>query len=265
MTPLTRHFFHASMGQVHVRLQGNPTHPAVLLLHQAPSHSGMFESVMNILGDAFFCIAPDFPGSGDSPALAKVSVEQIAEVLGEICQSRGWDIAVVFGHHSGASVAAEFATRFLKSDAKLILCGPPLLTAEQKANLPNTVPDLTFRADGSHLKQGWDYFRNKDPEISPQVSQRELASALAMGKGYRDLYQAVCEHDFQQTLEKIANPTLVFAGQKDVLHPAVGKTLSYLKNGHKGEIGNASTYVCDSHPYDVADRISGFYHAITED
>jgi pimeloyl-ACP methyl ester carboxylesterase len=48
------------------REAGNPSHPALLLLHGFPTSSVMFKNLMIILSDMFYLVAPDFPGFGFS-------------------------------------------------------------------------------------------------------------------------------------------------------------------------------------------------------
>jgi pimeloyl-ACP methyl ester carboxylesterase len=65
-----------------VREAGEPTQPAVLLLHGAPTSSHTFRNLMPLLADAAHLVAPDMPGFGfsDAPPLDRYeySFENIA-------------------------------------------------------------------------------------------------------------------------------------------------------------------------------------------
>lgn len=48
------------------REAGDPSNPAIVLLHGFPSSSHQYRKVLNSLSDQFYLIAPDYPGFGNS-------------------------------------------------------------------------------------------------------------------------------------------------------------------------------------------------------
>src|SRR5215510_10045068 len=54
--------------KVFFREAGDPTAPAILLLHGFPSSSHMFRNLIPLLADRFHVVAPDLPGFGFSEA-----------------------------------------------------------------------------------------------------------------------------------------------------------------------------------------------------
>jgi pimeloyl-ACP methyl ester carboxylesterase len=50
------------------REAGDPSRPAIVLLHGFPSSSHMYRELIPLLSDSFHVIAPDYPGFGHSDA-----------------------------------------------------------------------------------------------------------------------------------------------------------------------------------------------------
>ena len=65
-------------GQLHYRQAGNPEGPALLLLHQAPSHSAMYEALMAELEDEYYLLAPDLPGFAVTERLDTIAPHPLA-------------------------------------------------------------------------------------------------------------------------------------------------------------------------------------------
>lgn len=69
-------------GQIHYRSAGDKQAPVLLLLHQVPSTSAMFDILMQQLAADFFCIAPDYPGFGCSdPLSGATTIGRYAEAV----------------------------------------------------------------------------------------------------------------------------------------------------------------------------------------
>jgi len=65
----TRHRFATVKGRkVFYREAGDPSHPAIILLHGLPTSSQMFRELIPLLSDRFHLVAPDYIGFGHSDA-----------------------------------------------------------------------------------------------------------------------------------------------------------------------------------------------------
>lgn len=254
--------------QLHLRSAGDPERPLLLLLHQAPSHSAMFEPLMQRLASHYYCVAPDLPGCGQSDALdtgsasgkehqPTTSIAELAACLACSLESLR-PVAAIVGHHTGAAVAAEMAASWLPGLQAAVLSGPPLLDETLRQRLQNMPYPLPSSDDGSHLLPLWHYLRAKDPALPLAITERELCSALQLGKGYQQLYQAVAAHDFAGCLRQIACPTLLMAGQQDALYAAMPASLKLLKQGQLQDLGMAGTYSFERQPELLANVISDF-------
>ena len=99
-------------GQVHYRRCGDGQ--PLLLLHQSPSSSTMFRKAYALLAQAGIqAIGVDTPGFGMSDVPPHVpSIEDYAQAIPPVLDHLKLDAAAMLGHHTGASIAVEVATRF---------------------------------------------------------------------------------------------------------------------------------------------------------
>ncbi|MCC5825035.1 alpha/beta hydrolase [Alkalimonas sp.] len=252
-----RFYLNTAQGQLHLRQTGSASKPLLLLLHQAPSHSQMYEALMPQLAEHYYCVAPDLPGCGQSDPITAASIGELAACLFGALQQIG-SVAAVLGHHTGAAVAAELAAFWLTETKAIILSGPPLLSAEQRQQLQAMQQPRPASEDGQHLQALWQYLRGKDPSADVALTERELCAALRLGSGYPALYQAVAAHDFAGCLSSLRCPALVMAGQNDSLYAAVAPTLALLSQGESADLGQTGTYLFDTDSERVAALIRSF-------
>ena len=260
-SPVRRAYADLPWGQIHYRSAGDSGAPVLVLLHQSPSHSVMYERVMAALSDRFYLLAPDTPGFGGSDALSgDIDIPGYAAALGEFLDVSGVKRCGLFGHHTGAAIAAEITARTPELVSALVLSGPTWLTEEQKATLPSMASSLPPTADGSHLTQMWERISAKDEAAPLDLIQREVLSALSCGEAYGASYLAVTRHDFESCLAKITCPTLVFAGDHDPLYGAVAPTIAALAKGEGAALaGGERTYVCDRQSDEIAALLGEFF------
>jgi pimeloyl-ACP methyl ester carboxylesterase len=249
-----------SFGQVHYRYAGTAGKPVLVLLHQTPSTSAMYEALILELADDYRLFAPDLPGMGLSdPVAGDMTVRALADAMVEVLDELGVEDCLLFGHHTGASVAAELAARRPERVSALALSGPPLLDEPLKARLPSLAAPIPVREDGAHFTEMWQRTRGKDTKAPLAIVQRETLSGIELGRGYPDAYCAVAAHDMQRALSALTCPVLVFAGTGDLLHGRLDAALALLARGTKREIPNARTYVCETHCLEVATMLREFY------
>ena len=251
-----------SGGQMHYRSAGATSAPVVVLLHQSPSHSVMYETLMTALADRFYLLAPDTPGFGNSDPLSSsdADIPAFAKAMAQFLGVMGIDRCHLFGHHTGAAIAAELAATRADLVRSLAMSGPTLLTEAQKLALPDQARYLPPVADGSHLLSIWQRIRAKDEGAPLSLVQREVLSALDCGEAYGASYLAVTQHDFEGCLAAIRCPALVFAGDCDPLYDAVAPTLARLAKGEGAELsGGERTYVCERQSEQVASLLGEFF------
>ena len=253
--------------QLHYRYAGYPDAPALLLLHQSPSTSAMYEPLMAALADRYFLVAPDNPGFGGSDALEPgYGVEDLSAAVAALLDELAIASCYVFGHHSGAAVAVQLAADQPSRYRALALSGPTLLSEQQRRDLPESVNPFPIKDDGGHLVQMWGRIHAKDPEAPRQLIQREVLSALASGDDYQGTYRAVCGQDFAALLPDLECPVLVFAGDEDPLRGGVEPSLELLRNGSTASLPAGSrTYLCERQVREVTDMLAAFFETpVTE-
>ena len=250
--------------QVHYRWAGNTSHPPLVLLHQSPSSSAMYEPLMDCLADRFYLLAPDTPGFGGSDglpgALCDLTIDDYAAAIHALLDRLDVLPCYLFGHHTGAAIAVAMEHVFPGSARAMALSGPTLLDEDLKRELPLRASTIALEKDGSHLQAMWERIRQKDPVAPLALSQREMQSAFSSGDSYEASYRAVAQQDFVKQLASVACPALVFAGGEDPLHHAVAPTVACLRSGVAAELsGGERTYVCERQADTVAARLTEFF------
>ncbi len=261
MTAVRRAYADLDHGQLHYRHAGDPALPALLLLHQSPSTSAMYEQLMVSLASRFYLVAPDTPGFGNSDALpGGCDIGAYAKAMAGLLDALGIQRCGIFGHHTGAAIAVQLAHDRPRLCAALALSGPTLLSEEQRQSLPERASPFPVDADGGHLLQMWQRIRAKDPAAPLALIQREVLSAFACGDSYQGSYRAVCEQDTAALLPQLDCPVLVYAGDEDPLRDAVAPSLALLRDGREATLpAGCRTYVCEQQRGEVTDILGAFF------
>ena len=98
-------------GQIHYRTEGSGE--PIILLHMVCSSSDEYTRVIPFLSKTYHPIAMDFLGYGESDKPKfEYQIADHARTVGSFMDSLGIEKASVVGHHSGATVGAEFAVAF---------------------------------------------------------------------------------------------------------------------------------------------------------
>lgn len=259
---IRRFYLDRPHGQMHGRICPAPGQPWLTLLHQSPSASAMYEPLMQALAGRHAMLAPDNPGFGGSdPWPGALSVDLLADEVIAALDAHGIGRTAVFGHHTGAAVAANLAVRHPQRVSAVILSGPPALPPEQRAALPALAPVAEPVADGSHFAALWSKLRSKETEAPPALSTREVALAMAARASTRSAYQAVADEDFLARLAAITQPVLMFTGDRDSLAYALPLAQAVAPTAQSLELADAGGYVCEMRPQLVAGLITRFLTA----
>ncbi len=255
-----RAYANCSFGQVHYRFSGAPGTPVLVLLHQTPSTSAMYEPLMRRLAGDFRLLAPDTPGMGLSdPVAPQFSIAGAAQGIAEFLDELGVDHGFVFGHHTGASVAVQLASEHTGIVEALALSGPTLLDEELRARLPLAAAPIPAAEDGDHVLEMWQRMRSKDIDAPLDVALRETLNGLQLGETYLAAYEAVMEQDFAGQMAALECPVLVFAGDGDPLYSQLEAASALLRHGRCETVSGARTFICETHPDQVAGLLRDFF------
>lgn len=106
----TRHRFRLSFGpELSYIAAGDPSRPAVVLLHGFPNSARMFREVVPALAQAAYVIAPDLPGFGESEVLPEVSFPAFGKALCELLDRLAVGPRYLYLHDFGAPVGLHIA------------------------------------------------------------------------------------------------------------------------------------------------------------
>jgi len=100
---------------------GDPSSPAVLLLHGFPSSANTFRDVIPTLAQVAHVIAPDLPGYGASEPLPRPSFEALGDAILELLSHLGIGPRHVYLHDFGAPVGFHVAMKQPESLLGLIV------------------------------------------------------------------------------------------------------------------------------------------------
>jgi pimeloyl-ACP methyl ester carboxylesterase len=88
---------------------GEPSKPAVLLLHGTPNSARLFREVLPRLSHAAHVIAPDLPGFGESEVLPTVSFSAFGRAISELLEHLAIGPRYIYLHDWGAPVGFHIA------------------------------------------------------------------------------------------------------------------------------------------------------------
>jgi len=148
------------------REAGDPSKPAIVLLHGFPSSSHMYREVLRGLSDNYYLIAPDYPGFGNSsyPSVANFSYtfDNIAEVMDKFLTQRRLKKYSLMIQDYGAPIGFRIATAHP-------LRVQSIITQNGNAYAEGISP----KGWGSVL----DYWKKKTPELEKTIIENVFSYA----------------------------------------------------------------------------------------
>ncbi|MCS6802441.1 MAG: alpha/beta fold hydrolase [Chloroflexota bacterium] len=230
-----RHYASTSRGRrIHYRRLGEG--PPLVMLHSSPSSSQGLVPRMLQLARGHTCIAIDTPGYGESEGLAadQPTIADYADALCETLDALGLPVVDLYGTHTGATIALDFAVRHRKRVRRLVLDGVAVYSEEEKArHRAHYTPSLAPQDYGEHLLRYWNMRRDmamfspwyarrpenrlRRPLPTPEQLHQSVVDFLRAGEEYWKGYHAVFRYDTAAALAQLAVPTLITAAPTDTL------------------------------------------------
>ena len=233
---MERRFVRIAEGLVHLRELPGDGIPLVMV-HASPASARGLEPLMEALKKAGVTgplLAPDTLGNGDSaaPTADAPEADYYADSLRRVLDTLGVDQIDLYGAHTGARTACEFAILFPERVRRLVLDGivdyPPDLKQEILAHY---APAVVPQEDGTHLLWAFNFVRDQvfhfpyfrrdaahrqtnRPMPTPEALHAHVVDVLKGLTTYHKAYAAAFRYPVKERLPLIRRPTLVL--QADV-------------------------------------------------
>jgi pimeloyl-ACP methyl ester carboxylesterase len=253
---IERAFVRLAEGQVHLRrLPASGPGTPLLLFHASPASSWFMQGLMLALraaGHTGEIIAPDTLGNGDSPppALDEPDIAYFADSVGRLCDELGIEKVDLYGTHTGARIACEFAAANPERTGRLVLDGiTEYPDAFREDVIANYAPVVEPDEYGRHLIWAFNFCRDqalyfphfrKTPETRlagnialPEVLHRITLDVLKALDTYPKPYIAAFRYRAFERMPLVNAPTLLLKpeGELALLNQSVETALGLLRDG----------------------------------
>ncbi len=273
--------------QIFYREAGDPENPALVLLHGFPSSSHQYRELINDLSDAFYLIAPDYPGFGasDFPSadVYEYSFDNVADTMDTFLEQRGVDEYALYIHDYGAPIGMRIATEHPERIQALIVQNGNVY--EEGLNPEAFAPIRVFWEGGRNAEfeaqlaaqvfslQGlkWQYTHGtRDPEailpdnwlLDYQLINREGQHDMQIGLFF-DYQNNVAKYpEWQAYLKEHQPPALIVWAANDFYFPTPGaEGFKRDLNDVDYNILNTGHFALEEDGELIAEKIRSFYAA----
>ena len=256
-----------SHGQVHYRTTVEPGATAsravpVIYLHQTASSSAMYEKVMAQMREAqpgraaYALDTPGFGGSFDPDGMP--SMPDYGRYLTAAIDALDIERYHVFGHHTGACIAAELISDHPARVASAGFIGPVPLTKDERDEFRKHFSEpMSPTDDGSYLQQTWDYLVGLGSNHLLDLHHRELLDTVRAYHGRFQAYSAVWDQDWTALYETMTCPLLIMCAEDDVLWPFFARAQE-LKPAAKAAVIKGANFEPDLDPEGVVNAYARF-------
>ena len=245
--------------QIHLRRSGDSGFP-IILLHQTPLSSKMYERTLPHLGKRMQAYAFDTPGYGlSSPLKNNISLNNYADTISLAIEKLELKKFALAGFATGSALAIALAQNLGDKVTHLILSGTPLLSEEEIIFYKKNLPELNIKNDGSHLVSIWNNRINSyGSEGGLEQIQMVLEESLsATGKIHYGL-QAVINDNIEEKLKLIKQKVLFLTLVNDKLASSNKKAFSIVSHAEEIIIYDSFPQYCWTNPKSYANIIFDF-------
>ncbi|WP_343614605.1 alpha/beta fold hydrolase [Novosphingobium sp.] len=254
-TGITREFVTLEEGQMHLRRLPGKAGVPLVLLHASPASGSFMQGLMNALraaGHKSAILAPDTLGNGDSaaPAPDHPDIAYFAHSVLRMLDALEIEVVDLYGSHTGARIACEFAAAYPGRCRRLVLDGITEYSDEMRAAVvANYAPRVEPDAYGRHLIWAFNFCRDQAlffphfmqdaehrlavPMPSPEVLHRITLDVLKNWDTYSKPYIAAFEYPTFARMAQVAAPTLLLKPETELalLNASVARAMAVLPQG----------------------------------
>jgi len=235
-------------GEVHFRHGGSG--PVLVLLHDATRSSVAHIPAIEWLGEHFTVLALDTPGCGLSTPLPidRPTIPDFSRALAETLTALGIERCAVYGLHSGANIALQFAADHPGRASLTVLDGLPLpAEPPDEASLVRHRMSFEPTAEGDHIVRQWSRLLDLQ-RYAPWFSHRAetrvavaLPDDLGLHERATDLFMAdphwtgalaaaLC-HSALPAISRLRSPTVFMYREGDPLHGQIDRLPVVMPSG----------------------------------
>lgn len=145
----------------HYRVAGEG--PKVVLLHDSPRSSRLYDNIMTQLASQFQVYALDTPGYGNSSPIEKTdpTIADFAAALDETLTTLGLGSVPLYARHTSAKIALEYAARTSSPPRLLILDGLAIRSRQPDEEFIQTyMHHYPIDSNGTFLAFEWSRIRD---------------------------------------------------------------------------------------------------------
>ncbi|MEM7690572.1 MAG: alpha/beta hydrolase [Pseudomonadota bacterium] len=216
-------------------------------MHASPSSSRSLEPLMGALSETLNLYAFDTPCNGQScaPSLAAPAMGDFADMIARGADALGLDRPVLYGTHTGAHIAVEWALARPGAVRGLVIDGLALLDEAMRGEfLERYAPPQTPDETGAQFHWAWSFIRDqmlffphyrKDAEhlraggtLDPAILHELVLDVLNNLETYHLPYEAVFQHEIRDALARLSVPVLVLGDAESALDPATAEIASLI-------------------------------------
>jgi pimeloyl-ACP methyl ester carboxylesterase len=207
------------------------------LLHQFPGSGKYLEKLLLKLGTTQRAIAIDLPGHGDSDPATDHSVSGYAATVADVLSHLRLTPAHIYGHNAGASVVIALAIEYPAAVASVMLEGPIVMSASDRARLSAqwALPaDPVW--DGHHLTTIWHQTRDKrlyypwyektlaasrfiEPGVSPEATHNQVVEMIKHPSSFKPAWDAAFAYPARERLSEVRVPMWIGVTDADDFAP----------------------------------------------
>lgn len=203
------------------RTSGRPDAPALLLVHPLGSDLRFWEECMALWAPRFHCIACDLRSAGlsETPDVP-VGLEEHAADLERLREALGAESVVPIGCAIGGMVAATYAARHPARTRALVVTNPGLRNSQAaKAMLRERVGIVRASGMAALLPGAAERAFHELPHDERYLRYVERYRAQDP-EGYARSVLGFLDADVGEIAPQVRCPTLIVAGEHDILMPA---------------------------------------------
>lgn len=283
MAAIRRGFIDIAEGQVHFRAAGPEPQPdgqrPLLVFHGSPGSSKQLERFIAAMGETRPVLGFDTMGLGDSspPAHDNADMAYFADAAFRAAKALGLDRVDLFGSHTGARIAVEYAIARPDAVGRMVLDGMSAQVTAQGRDYASTLDKRHYiDQTGTHWHVAWQTLRdaylfsphNKlvaesvRPVGLPPLDRLD-AHICEILKGIRTshhAYIAAVLYDSPARLPLVRVPTLAIAARNDTPFPHLDGVSKLIPGCVKMEHPhpNPETLATDAETADLARMVAGW-------